>query len=88
MDDVMRFLRNVFHGRDVPHERLREVAHHYELFGGVSPINAQNRALINALAAELEGRGQALPIYWGNRNWHPMLADTVRQMAGGGPSPS
>ena len=84
MDDVMPFLRNVLRGRDVPEERLREVAYHYELFGGVSPINAQNRALIAALQAELEARGPALPIYWGNRNWHPMLADTVRQMTNDG----
>lgn len=81
MDDVMPFLRNVLRGRDVPEQRLQEVAHHYEQFGGVSPINAQNRALITALEAELAARGPALPIYWGNRNWHPMLADTVRQMA-------
>jgi ferrochelatase len=81
MDDVMPFLRNVSRGRDVPEERLREVAHHYELFGGVSPINAQNRELIAALADELAAKGPDLPIYWGNRNWHPMLADTLRQMA-------
>jgi ferrochelatase len=80
MDDVMPFLRNVLRGRDVPEERLREVAHHYEAFGGVSPINAQNRALVAALEAELAAHGPALPIYWGNRNWHPLLADTLRQM--------
>jgi ferrochelatase len=81
MDDVMPFLRNVLRGRNVPEERLREVAHHYEQFGGISPINAQNRALVAALSAELRVHGPALPIYQGNRNWHPMLADTVRQMA-------
>jgi ferrochelatase len=84
MDDVMPFLRNVLRGRDVPEERLREVAHHYEMFGGVSPINAQNRALIAALEADLAARGPALQIYWGNRNWHPMLAATVRRMADDG----
>ena len=81
MDDVMPFLRNVLRGRSVPEERMREVAHHYEQFGGVSPINAQNRALVEALEAELRAHGPALPIYQGNRNWHPMLADTVRRMA-------
>ena len=81
MDDVMPFLENVLWGRNVPPERMREVARHYELFGGVSPINGQNRALIAALEAELRARGPALPIYWGNRNWHPMLADTLRHMA-------
>jgi ferrochelatase len=80
MDDVMPFLRNVLRGRDVPEERLREVAHHYERFGGVSPINAQNRALVGALEAELAAHGPTLPIYWGNRNWHPLLTDTLRQM--------
>ncbi len=79
-DDVMPFLGNVLHGRNVPPERLREVAHHYELFGGVSPINGQNRALIAALEAELAAHGPALPVYWGNRNWHPFLADTLRRM--------
>lgn len=78
--DVMPFLQNVLRGRNVPAQRLAEVAHHYELFGGVSPINAQNRALIDALRRELEAHGIRLPIYFGNRNWHPMLADTMRQM--------
>ncbi|MBD0369597.1 MAG: ferrochelatase [Pyrinomonadaceae bacterium] len=81
MEEVMPFLENVLRGRNVPRERMQEVAHHYELFGGVSPINAQNRALIAALKKELDERGPRLPIYWGNRNWHPLLADTVRQMA-------
>ncbi|HYO90319.1 MAG TPA: ferrochelatase [Pyrinomonadaceae bacterium] len=81
MQDVMPFLENVLRGRNVPRERMLEVAHHYELFGGVSPINAQNRALIAALEKELERNGPRLPVYWGNRNWHPMLADTVRRMA-------
>jgi ferrochelatase len=84
MDDVMPFLENVLRGRNVPPERMRAVAKHYELFGGVSPINEQNRKLIAALQRELDANGPRLPIYWGNRNWHPMLADTVRQMANDG----
>ncbi|MDT5294847.1 MAG: protoporphyrin/coproporphyrin ferrochelatase [Acidobacteriota bacterium] len=80
MDDVMPFLSNVLRGRNVPEARMREVAHHYELFGGVSPINEQNRKLIAALEAELEENGPRLPVYWGNRNWHPLLADTLRRM--------
>ncbi len=80
MDDVMPFLENVTRGRNVPRERLLEVAHHYESFGGVSPINAQNRALIAALEAELEAKGLKLPVYFGNRNWHPLITDTVRRM--------
>ena len=80
MDEVMPFLANVLRGRGVPEARLREVARHYELFGGVSPINEQNRKLIGALKQELEEQGPRLPVYWGNRNWHPMLADTLRQM--------
>ena len=79
-DDVLPFLENVTRGRNVPRERLLEVAHHYELFGGVSPINAQNRELIAALEPELRARGVDLPVYFGNRNWHPFLADTMRQM--------
>jgi ferrochelatase len=80
MDDVMPFLENVLRGRNVPRERMLGVAKHYELFGGVSPINEQNRKLIAALQQELEERGPRLPIYFGNRNWHPLLADTLRQM--------
>jgi ferrochelatase len=80
VDEVMPFLANVLRGRGVPEARLREVARHYELFGGVSPINGQNRKLIAALKRELEENGPRLPVYWGNRNWHPLLADTVRQM--------
>src|SRR5919205_4492913 len=80
MDDVMPFLANVLRGRNVPEARMREVVHHYELFGGVSPINGQNRRLIAALKTELEANGPRLPIYWGNRNWHPLLADTIRRM--------
>lgn len=80
MDDVMPFLSNVLRGRNVPESRMREVAHHYELFDGVSPINGQNRRLITALEQELAAQGPRLPVYWGNRNWHPLLADTLRQM--------
>ena len=84
MDDVMPFLENVLRGRNVPRERMLSVAHHYEMFGGVSPINQQNRNLITALKEELETHGPNLPIYWGNRNWHPLLPDTLRQMADDG----
>jgi len=84
MDEVMPFLENVLRGRNVPQERMRAVARHYELFGGVSPINSQNRALIAALEKELQENGPQLPIYWGNRNWHPFLADTLRRMADDG----
>ena len=79
-DDVMPFLENVTRGRGVPPERLVDVAHHYELFGGVSPINEQNRALIAALEPELRAHGIDLPIYFGNRNWRPFIADTLTQM--------
>src|SRR5215216_8095437 len=80
VEEVMPFLANVLRGRNVPESRMREVARHYELFGGVSPINGQNRRLIAALERELEAQGPRLPVYWGNRNWHPLLADTLRQM--------
>lgn len=79
-DDVMPFLENVTRGRNIPRERLLEVAQHYYHFSGRSPINDQNRALIAALQTELAQHGPDLPIYWGNRNWHPMLPDTIRQM--------
>jgi ferrochelatase len=79
-DDVVPFLENVTRGRGIPRERLEEVGAHYQRFGGVSPINAQNRALVAALRAELAEHGPNLPVYWGNRNWHPLLADTVRRM--------
>ena len=80
--DVMPFLRNVTAGRDVPAERLLAVAEHYTAFGGVSPINAQNRALASALATELAPRR----IYWGNRNWAPYLPETLAQMRADGVS--
>jgi ferrochelatase len=84
MDDVIPFLENVLRGRNVPRERMLQVAHHYQMFGGVSPINQQNRELIAALGRELESNGPPLPIYWGNRNWHPLLPDTLRKMASDG----
>jgi len=84
MEDVIPFLENVLRGRNVPPERMLQVARHYELFGGVSPINQQNRELIAALEKELEQYGPRIPIYWGNRNWHPLLVDTIRQMASDG----
>ena len=74
-EDVIPFLENVLRGRNVPRERMLEVAEHYYHFDGRSPINDQNRALIAALKDVVK-----IPVYWGNRNWHPMLADTVRQM--------
>ncbi|WP_375334606.1 ferrochelatase [Curtobacterium sp. MCBD17_019] len=83
-EDVIPFLRNVTRGRGIPDERLEEVAHHYRHFGGVSPINAQNRALKAALEAELARRGIDLPVLWGNRNWAPYLEDAVQEAAAEG----
>ena len=83
-DDVIPFLENVLRGKPVPRERMLEVAEHYYHFGGVSPINSQLRELIAVLEAELRRHQIDLPIYWGNRNWHPFLSDTVRQMAADG----
>jgi ferrochelatase len=84
--DVMPFLENVTRGRGVPRDRLAEVAQHYDLFGGVSPINQQCRDLLTALTKDFAAAGVDLPLYWGNRNWHPYLADTVAQMAADGVS--
>jgi ferrochelatase len=84
--DVLPFLENVVRGRRVPRQRLLEVAKHYELFGGVSPLNEQNRALLRALVGELNTHGPTLPVYWGNRNWQPLLADTLHEMAEDGVS--
>ncbi|HEX6920426.1 MAG TPA: ferrochelatase [Actinomycetes bacterium] len=83
-DDVLPFLENVTRGRGIPRERLLEVGEHYLGFGGVSPINAQNRALIAAIEADLAAHGVDLPVYWGNRNWAPYLTDTVAAMADDG----
>jgi ferrochelatase len=79
-DDVLPFLENVLRGRNVPRERMLAVAEHYYHFEGISPINAQVRDLIAALRSELDRSGIDLPIYWGNRNWHPLLADTMQAM--------
>jgi ferrochelatase len=83
-EDVLPFLENVTRGRNVPRERLLEVAEHYYHLGGASPINTQVRELIEALGPELRRHGVSLPIYWGNRNWHPLLPDTLRQMTAAG----
>ena len=83
-DDVIPFLRNVTRGRGIPDERLEEVAHHYRAFGGVSPINQQNRELKAALEAELGRRGVDLPVYWGNRNWDPYLNGALQRAAADG----
>ncbi len=83
-DDVIPFLRNVTRGRGVPPGRLEQVAEHYYRFGGVSPINQQCRDLIAAVEKDFAAAGIALPVYWGNRNWDPYLADAVRAMAAGG----
>src|SRR4051812_28737425 len=77
-EDVMPFLENVLRGRNVPRERMLQVAEHYFHFDGVSPLNGQVRDLIAALEPELRSHGVRLPVYWGNRNWHPMLADTLQ----------
>jgi ferrochelatase len=78
--DVMPFLKNVLRGKNVPRERMLQVADHYYRLGGKSPINDQNRRVIAALEAELAEHGPRLPVYWGNRNWHPLLDDTMLQM--------
>ncbi|MFD3544585.1 ferrochelatase [Streptomyces sp. NPDC058655] len=83
-DDVVPFLENVTRGRGIPRERLREVGQHYFGFGGVSPINGQNRELLEALRGDFAGHGLDLPVYWGNRNWAPYLTDVLREMAGDG----
>ena len=79
-EDVIPFLENVLRGRNISQERMLAVAEHYYHFEGKSPINQQTRELIAALEAELERNGPKLPIYWGNRNWHPLLPETLRQM--------
>ena len=83
-DEVMPFLERVTAGRGVPRDRLEEVSHHYLALGGVSPINAQNRALLAVLRDELDARGIDLPLYWGNRNSAPFFADTLREIADAG----
>jgi ferrochelatase len=83
-DDVVPFLENVTRGRGIPRERLKEVGRHYFLFGGVSPINAQNRDLLDALRKDFAEHGLDLPVFWGNRNWAPYLTDTLREMSDAG----
>ena len=83
-EDVVPFLENVTRGRGIPRDRLEEVGEHYFLFGGKSPINDQNRALIAAIEEDFRSSGLDLPVYWGNRNWDPYLADTLRQMKADG----
>ena len=83
-DEVMPFLRQVTAGRNVPDERLVGVAEHYQHFGGISPINDQNRALLSALDDEFSAAGIDLPLYWGNRNSSPWLTDTVAEMGANG----
>ncbi|MCX7443754.1 ferrochelatase [Corynebacterium sp. P7003] len=83
-EDVRPFLENVTRGRGIPPERLDEVEVHYHHFGGVSPLNQLNREIIANVRAELSDRGIELPVYFGNRNWHPMAADTAAEMAGDG----
>jgi len=83
-EDVVPFLENVTRGRGIPRERLEEVGQHYFLFGGRSPINDQNREFLAALRADLAEHGLDLPVYWGNRNWDPYLADTMAQMRADG----
>jgi len=82
--DVMPFLENVTRGRRVPRERLLDVAKHYDRFGGISPLNSQVRELREALVDDLEARKILLPVFWGNRNWHPLLPDTMAEMAAEG----
>ncbi|WP_433462901.1 ferrochelatase [Spirillospora sp. CA-128828] len=79
-EDVIPFLENVTRGRNIPRERLEKVGEHYHLFGGVSPINRLCRDLKSAIESDFASHGVDLPVYWGNRNWTPYLADTVRQM--------
>jgi ferrochelatase len=83
-DEVLPFLENVLRGRSVPRERMLAVAEHYYHFGGVSPINEQNRQLVAAIQRELADQGPPLPVYWGNRNWHPLLPETIGRMAADG----
>ena len=83
-EDVVPFLENVTRGRGIPRERLEEVGEHYFLFGGRSPINDQNRAFIAAIEEDLASAGSDIPVYWGNRNWDPYLADTLGKMKADG----
>ncbi len=82
--EVMPFLENVTRGKNVPRQQILQVARRYERFDGISPANAQLRALITAVLGQFNARGLQVSVYWGNRNWHPMLQDTLRQMADDG----
>ncbi len=83
-DDVMPFLENVLRGKNIPHERMLEVSEHYKSFGGISPINEQNRQLMAAIKSEFKASGVDLPVYWGNRNWKPYFRETMEQMKSDG----
>jgi ferrochelatase len=83
-EDVLPFLENVLRGKNVPPERMLEVAEHYYHFDGRSPINQQNLDLIAALGRDFQAHNMKLPVYWGNRNWHPLLPDTLKQMHANG----
>jgi len=83
-EDVLPFLENVLRGKNVPRERMLEVAEHYYHFDGRSPINEQTKELIAAVEQEFRNHGVKMPVYWGNRNWHPFLADTLKQMQADG----
>ncbi|HEX4602424.1 MAG TPA: ferrochelatase, partial [Candidatus Angelobacter sp.] len=83
-EDVLPFLENVLRGKNVPRERMLEVAEHYYHFDGRSPINEQNKQLIAALEQEFRGHNMKMPVYWGNRNWHPLLPETLEQMQAAG----
>lgn len=84
MDEVMPFLEQVSTGRNIPRNRLEAVAEHYYAFDGISPINQQNRNIIDAMRKELQRRGHTMPVYFGNRNWHPFVSDTVKAMKADG----
>ncbi|BCS33569.1 putative ferrochelatase [Luteitalea sp. TBR-22] len=84
LDDIRPFLANVLRGRRIPPQRIEEVAHHYELFGGVSPLTAYTMAQAEGLRTQLRGRGLDLPVYVGMRNWTPLLPDVIARMAGDG----
>ena len=83
-DEVVPFLENVTRGKQIPRERLVEVGEHYFGFGGRSPINDANRALLAGIEADLGAHGIDLPVYWGNRNWDPYLRETLEQMVADG----
>lgn len=84
LDDIIPFLDNVLRGLKLPEAAKARIARRYEAFSGVSPINMHTRELVAALQSQLDSQGPTLPIYWGNRNWHPLLADTMKQMASDG----